>query len=131
MSALAGRPFFKMNGLGNEIIVLDLRGTALVVTPEEARAIHRAPRLAYDQLMVLHDPVSAGTEAFVRILNNDGSESGACGNGTRCVAWIMTRGGAPDRFLGDSPKPVAQKGVCVRVCMSVRVREDMRASGAA
>jgi diaminopimelate epimerase len=89
MSALAGRPFFKMNGLGNEIIVLDLRGTALVVTPEEARAIHRAPRLAYDQLMVLHDPVSAGTEAFVRILNNDGSESGACGNGTRCVAWVL------------------------------------------
>lgn len=89
MSALAGRPFFKMNGLGNEIIVLDLRGAALVVTPEEARAIHRAPRLAYDQLMVLHDPVSAGTEAFVRILNNDGSESGACGNGTRCVAWVL------------------------------------------
>ena len=89
MSALAGRPFFKMNGLGNEIIVLDLRGTALKVAPEEARAIHRAPRLAYDQLMVLHDPVSAGTEAFVRILNNDGSESGACGNGTRCVAWVL------------------------------------------
>ena len=89
MSALVGRPFFKMNGLGNEIIVLDLRGTALVVAPDEARAIHRAPKLAYDQLMVLHDPVSAGTEAFVRILNNDGSESGACGNGTRCVAWVL------------------------------------------
>ena len=89
MSALVGRPFFKMNGLGNEIIVLDLRGTRLVVTPDEARAIHRAPKLAYDQLMVLHDPVSAGTEAFVRILNNDGSESGACGNGTRCVAWVL------------------------------------------
>lgn len=89
MSALAGRPFFKMNGLGNEIIVLDLRGTTLVVTPDEARAIHRAPKLAYDQLMVLHDPVTKGTEAFVRILNNDGSESGACGNGTRCVAWVL------------------------------------------
>ena len=91
MSALAGRPFAKMNGLGNEIIVLDLRGTSIRVTPEDARAIHRAPRLAYDQLMVLHDPVSAGTEAFVRILNNDGSESGACGNGTRCVAWILMK----------------------------------------
>jgi diaminopimelate epimerase len=99
MSALAGRPFFKMNGLGNEIIVLDLRGTALVVTPEEARAIQHAPRLAYDQLMVIHEPVTAGTLAYVRIFNNDGTESGACGNGTRCVAWIMTRGGAPGRFL--------------------------------
>jgi diaminopimelate epimerase len=89
MSALTGRPFFKMNGLGNEIIVLDLRGTSIRVTPEDARAIHAQARLAYDQLMVLHDPVSAGTEAFVRILNNDGSESGACGNGTRCVAWVL------------------------------------------
>ncbi len=96
MSALNGRPFFKMNGLGNEIIVLDLRGTALKVSPEEARAIHRAPKLAYDQLMVLHDPVSPGTEAFVRILNNDGSESGACGNGTRCVAWLLMQNDSRD-----------------------------------
>lgn len=97
MSALAGRAFFKMNGLGNEIIVLDLRGTSLRVTPDEARAIHHAPKLAYDQLMVLHDPVSPGTEAFVRILNNDGSESGACGNGTRCVAWLL---------MQNDPRPV-------------------------
>ena len=99
MNALAGRPFAKMNGLGNEIVVLDLRGTQIAVTPDQARAIHAAERLAYDQLMVIHDPVTAGTLAFVRIFNNDGMESGACGNGTRCVAWIMTRAGAPDRFL--------------------------------
>jgi diaminopimelate epimerase len=91
MSKLAGRPFFKMNGLGNEIIVLDLRGAALAVSPAEARAIHHSEGLAYDQLMVLHDCVTPGTEAFVRILNNDGSESGACGNGTRCVAWVLLR----------------------------------------
>jgi diaminopimelate epimerase len=91
MSKLAGRPFFKMNGLGNEIIVLDLRGSALAVSPADARAIHRSEGLAYDQLMVLHDCVTPGTEAFVRILNNDGSESGACGNGTRCVAWVLLR----------------------------------------
>lgn len=97
MSALGRRPFFKMNGLGNEIIVLDLRGTSIRVTPEEARAIHAQSRLAYDQLMVLHDPVTAGTEAFVRILNNDGSESGACGNGTRCVAWVL---------MQNDPRPV-------------------------
>jgi diaminopimelate epimerase len=91
MSKLAGRPFFKMNGLGNEIIVLDLRGSALAVSPEEARAVHRAPRLAYDQMMVLHDPTTPDVEAFVRIFNNDGSESGACGNGSRCVAWLLMR----------------------------------------
>src|SRR3712207_1793099 len=39
--------------------------------------------------MVLHDPVTPGTDAYLRIYNTDGSESGACGNGTRCVAWAM------------------------------------------
>lgn len=99
MSALTGRPYMKMNGIGNEIVVLDLRGTSIVVSPQEARAIARAPGLAYDQLMVLHDPRSHGTDAFMRIYNNDGSESGACGNGTRCVAWALMRGGDGQALL--------------------------------
>jgi diaminopimelate epimerase len=82
----------KMNGLGNEIVVLDLRGSGIGVTPDQARAIHRTEGLAFDQLMVLFDPRQAGTAAFMRIYNNDGSESGACGNGTRCVAYLLLRG---------------------------------------
>jgi diaminopimelate epimerase len=89
MSALSNSRFLKMNGLGNEITVLDLRGTSLLVSAEEARAIAADPRSRFDQLMVLHDPVTPGTDAFMRIYNTDGSESGACGNGTRCVAWAM------------------------------------------
>ena len=88
-SPLANLRFLKMNGLGNEITVLDLRGTALRVSAAEARAIAADPRSRFDQLMVLHDPVSPGTDAYMRIYNTDGSESGACGNGTRCVAWAM------------------------------------------
>lgn len=91
MSALAGQPFLKMNGLGNEIVVLDLRGTRLTVSAAEARAIARAPGSHFDQLMVLHDPRTPGTDAFMRIYNTDGSESGACGNGTRCVGWALLR----------------------------------------
>ncbi|MEE7450869.1 diaminopimelate epimerase [Methylobacterium radiotolerans] len=89
MSALAHRRFLKMHGAGNAIVVLDLRGSSLTVKPEEARAIARDPGSSFDQLMVLHDPVSRGTDAFMRIYNTDGSESGACGNGTRCVAYAM------------------------------------------
>ncbi len=92
MSPLAQRPFRKMNGAGNEIVVLDLRGTDLEVTPEEARAVAAAPGSHFDQLMVLHDPRTPGTNAFMRIYNTDGSLSGACGNGTRCVAWSLLDG---------------------------------------
>jgi diaminopimelate epimerase len=91
MSGLENRPFLKMNGLGNEIVVLDLRGLRHQVTASEARAIAAEPASRFDQLMVLHDPVRPGTDALVRIFNTDGSPAQACGNGTRCVAWAMLR----------------------------------------
>jgi diaminopimelate epimerase len=93
-SPLAGQRFLKMNGLGNEITVLDLRGSRHVVRAQEARAIAADPASRFDQLMVLHDAKLAQTQpnadVFVLIYNTDGSESAACGNGTRCVGWALT-----------------------------------------
>jgi diaminopimelate epimerase len=90
MSALANQAFVKMNGLGNEIVVVDLRaGAQRAVTAAEARAVAQPGGVTYDQLMVLHAPRTHGTDAFVRIYNNDGSEAGACGNGMRCVADLL------------------------------------------
>ena len=88
---LAGRTIARMNGAGNAILVLDLRGSPARPAPEDARAIHRAPGLDYDQMMVLRDPRTAGTAADVLIYNNDGTLAGACGNGTRCVADRLCR----------------------------------------
>lgn len=84
-------PFTRMNGLGNEIVVVDLRGSSRVLTPDEVRGIAAAPRAHFDQMMVLHKARSQGTNAFVRIYNTDGSESAACGNGTRCIAWLESQ----------------------------------------
>lgn len=89
---LAGRRIAKMNGAGNEIVVLDLRGEHRRVSGDEARAIGAAPGLKFDQLMVLYDAVRPESAASMKIFNIDGSLSGACGNGTRCVAWEMLRG---------------------------------------
>ena len=86
MSGLANHSFVKMNGIGNEIVVLDLRDGAGSVSADDARAIAAPAGVPYDQLMVLQPPQLAGTEAFIRIYNNDGSEAAACGNGMRCVA---------------------------------------------
>ncbi len=80
-----------MNGAGNKILVLDMRGSPVSPTPDDARAIHRAPGLDYDQLMVMGDPRTAGTAADVLIYNNDGTLAGACGNGARCVADRLCR----------------------------------------
>ncbi len=88
---LAGRTIARMNGAGNKILVLDLRGALVRPAPAEARAIHRAPHLDYDQMMVIGDPRTAGTVAEVTIFNNDGTLAGACGNGTRCVADRLCR----------------------------------------
>jgi diaminopimelate epimerase len=89
MSALANQAFVKMNGIGNEIIIVDLRRHAAKIAPEEARAA--AQPVPYDQLMALYPPRTSGTDAFIRIYNNDGSEAGACGNGMRCVADIVAK----------------------------------------
>jgi diaminopimelate epimerase len=86
MSALANHAFAKMNGIGNEIVVVDLRDSSAAVTSAEARAIASPAGVSFDQLMLLQPPRVEGTEAFIRIYNNDGSEAAACGNGMRCVA---------------------------------------------
>src|SRR5580700_11868586 len=83
MGALANRDFVKMNGLGNEIVVVDLRRGASAIEAAEARAA--AQQEPYDQLMALY-PARGDEDAAIRIYNNDGSEAGACGNGMRCVA---------------------------------------------
>ena len=82
----------KMNGLGNEIVVVDLRGSTRVLSADEARAVAADPLSRFDQMMVLHDPKTRGTEAYIRIYNTDGSEAQACGNGMRCVGWLACQG---------------------------------------
>lgn len=77
--------FQKMNGLGNEILVVDLRGHSKVFGREEVVAIASRPETHFDQMMVLESPRTPGTSAYMRIYNADGSEVSACGNGTRCV----------------------------------------------
>jgi diaminopimelate epimerase len=82
-------PFAKMNGLGNRILVADMRGRADVVTADAAVALATDPVTRFDQIMAIHDPRTTGTASFVRILNADGSQAGACGNGMRCVVQAL------------------------------------------
>lgn len=98
MSALANHPFVKMNGIGNDIVVIDMRQKRAAIGAGEAKAINRNEGAPYDQLMVLYPPSLDGTDALVRIYNNDGSEAGACGNGMRCIASIVAKEIGKDRL---------------------------------
>ena len=89
MSALADHPFVKMNGIGNEIVLVDMRAAPRAVTADDARAAAKPGGVSYDQLMALYPARTAGTDGFVCIYNNDGSEAAACGNGMRCLASML------------------------------------------
>ena len=87
---MAGTPFLKMHGLGNDFVVLDARGSALKLTVPRRRAIaDRRLGVGCDQLIVLEPPTEPDADVFMRIYNPDGSEAQACGNATRCVASVL------------------------------------------
>lgn len=81
--------FAKMNGLGNDIIVADMRKRADKIMPAAAVALNADPSTKFDQIMAIHDPKSPGTDNYVQILNSDGTYAQACGNGMRCVVQAL------------------------------------------
>src|SRR5437763_9120318 len=83
-------PFRKMHGLGNDFVVLDARRDEVPLPPAVARTLaDRHTGIGCDQLIRLEPPKAPAAQAFMRILNADGSEAEACGNATRCVALLL------------------------------------------
>ncbi len=85
--------FRKMNGLGNDFVVVDARpasnGGKVRPKPEIiARLADRTSGIGFDQFITI-EPASSGADAFMRIDNADGGEVEACGNATRCVAALL------------------------------------------
>jgi len=92
----SARNFLKMNGLGNDFVVVDARSRAFALTPEAVQAIaDRNEGIGCDQLIVLEPSKTA--DVFMRIWNADGGEVAACGNAARCVAAVIAQEkGRPD-----------------------------------
>ncbi len=91
-------PFLKMHGLGNDFVVLDARGKPLALPAETIRWVgdrHRG--VGFDQLVTL-EPAS-DADVFIRFHNADGSEAGACGNGTRCAASLVLAESGSERII--------------------------------
>ncbi len=83
-------PFRKMNGLGNDFIVLDARTRDIPLDDDRARRLaDRETGIGCDQLITLE--ASRIADVFMRIRNADGGEVDACGNAARCVADLVAR----------------------------------------
>jgi len=83
--------FRKMHGCGNDFVVFDERPGGLGFTPARAAALaNRRTGIGCDQVITIEPPPpGSNADAFMRIRNPDGSEAGACGNATRCVANLL------------------------------------------
>ena len=99
MSQTRSIAFTKMNGLGNDFVVIDARRERLALAAEDVRALAARDHAATngcDQLLILHPNRNAGRgkgDVFMQIFNADGSEVEACGNGARAVAAYLARQG--------------------------------------
>jgi diaminopimelate epimerase len=106
MSAAMSRPFLKMNGLGNDFVVVEARSAPFAPTPADVRAIaDRTRGIGCDQLIVIEPPIpgqEGGVDARVRFWNSDGEEIYACGNGTRCVGWLLMQASGKDHAVMES-----------------------------
>ncbi|GAA0641954.1 diaminopimelate epimerase [Brevundimonas lenta] len=96
-----GRPFLKMNGAGNDFVVVNALETPFAPTAEQARAIaDRTTGEGCDQLIAIEP--SGTADAFMRVWNADGSMVETCGNALRCVGWVLMESTGKDRVLIDT-----------------------------
>jgi len=97
--------FSKMHGAGNDFVVLDLRDGRAAPSPTQCRMLaDRHLGIGCDQILTIEPPRSPQALAAYGVFNADGSASGQCGNGARCIAaWLIRQGAVAGRFVLDSP----------------------------
>ena len=80
---------YKMDGLGNDFVIIDNRSNPINLNKEQILKICDRKFIGCDQLIFInnHDKADAKIDFF----NSDGSASGACGNGTRCIADLLSK----------------------------------------
>jgi diaminopimelate epimerase len=79
---------FKMDGLGNDFVIIDNRQKIVNLTKDQIIKICDRNFIGCDQLIFIES--SKSTDANLKFFNSDGGESGACGNGTRCIAKLIS-----------------------------------------
>ncbi|GAA0870741.1 diaminopimelate epimerase [Brevundimonas basaltis] len=95
------RPFVRMNGAGNDFVVVNALETPFAPTDAEARAIaDREAGQGCDQLIAIEPSPTA--DAFMRVWNADGGQVETCGNALRCVGWLLLESTGKDAVVIDT-----------------------------
>lgn len=92
-----------MHGLLNHFVIVDAREEPYAPPVDEiVRICDVRSGIGADQLVVVEPPRLEGSSAFMRIINVDGREVEACGNATRCVAWLLLQESGQDELAIDT-----------------------------
>ncbi|MBD3836825.1 diaminopimelate epimerase [Brevundimonas sp.] len=98
---MTSRPFVKMNGAGNDFVVVDALARPFTPSEDQVRALaDRHTGEGFDQLIAMEPSHTA--DAFMRVWNADGSMVQTCGNALRCVGWLLMEAKGVDRVVIDT-----------------------------
>ncbi|MBA5723948.1 diaminopimelate epimerase [Liberibacter sp. Z1] len=94
--------FAKMEGVGNQILVVDMRDRSDSMTLRAIDVLSSCEDTYFDQVMSIHDSSNRSADAVIRIINRDGSEAQACGNGMRCVVHFLAKKTGKKSFVFET-----------------------------
>ena len=80
---------YKMDGLGNDFVIFDKRKKSISLTKDQIVKISNRNNIGCDQVIFIDKDKSSN--AFLKFYNSDGGEISACGNGSRCVAYLLMK----------------------------------------
>ena len=80
---------YKMDGLGNDFVIFDKRKKSISLTKDQIVKISNRNNIGCDQVIFIDKDESSN--AFLKFYNSDGGEISACGNGSRCVAYLLMK----------------------------------------
>lgn len=101
MSGATSRPFVKMNGAGNDFVVVNALDRPFTPAPDAVRALgDRKTGEGFDQLIAIEPSDTA--DAFMRVWNADGGTVETCGNALRCVGWMLMQANGSDEVTIDT-----------------------------
>ena len=117
---------FKMDGLGNDFVIIDRRKNEINLSKEQIIKIGDRNNVGFDQIIFIEKEVKGIFP--IKIYNPDGIEVGACGNGSRCIAYLISKENNHKTVKLEAQKKILEAEILneklVRINMGIPEFED-------